>query len=188
MVADLPCIVFWYLLKASPPLVLKFIWHFLLKDLAFQVLQTMACVCSRRGFQNLLNRECFKIVSIVFLVFPGFWTDQYKICVLHCMTYVYCILLPTLSLKSCLEVCSSRFATPRPGIAGTVLMFLHTHIIYIYICVYNYLFEASTYTYTSFHVEGDWGRQILNLRFQCDNSLCLLKRMTIPGLAEQGYI
>ena len=119
--------------------------------------------------QPWMLQDCFNWFC---LAFPGVWTYQYKICVLHCMTYVYCILFLTLSLKSCLEVCSLRFAIPRPGIAGTVLMFLHVYI-YMHIYIYFCLMLVYVHLYTSFHVEGEGG-EILNLRFQCDNSLCLL--------------
>ena len=79
-------------------------------------------------------------------------------------------------------ICSLRFAIPRPGIAG-ICIYIYMHI-YIYFC----LMLVYVHLYTSFHVEGERGGEILNLRFQCDNSLCLLKKMTIPGLSEQGYI
>ena len=125
--------------------------------------------------QSWMLQDCFNWFC---LAFPGFWTYQYKICVLHCMTYVYCILFLTLSLKSYVH-----WGLPFQGQALHVYGYIYMHI-YIYFC----LMLVYVHLYTSFHVEGERGGEILNLRFQCDNSLCLLKKMTIPGLSEQGYI
>ena len=114
--------------------VLKFIW------------QTMACVCSRLGFQNLLNHECFKIVSIDFVWFSQvFGLIKNKRCVLHCMT---CVLHPFSNLIFEI-ICSLRFAIPRPGIAGIC--------IYIYAYIHIFLFDAGICTFI-YIIPCGWGK------------------------------